>query len=323
LFDKTYFNGAYLAVEFFFIISGFFIAAASAKARDSVMAGHDDLGRSFVSLQLGRFRKLAPVFLFAMAIFAVIFYINGNHSYGGLSKYLMSMIFMNNEAAVRVVPGGWFLHELFWVGALVSAIVMFCRRRAPLILAAVVSGMLWYGGYLGYNDAFWKSLDLRAVFDLSLGALLWFLAPWLNEKITIKNWAMPAFEIGALALLWVIFHNNDRTNDFAVFPVASFLVVTLYYKRESFLRFMSWRGFRPFAKITFMMYLTHLVLVEQARGWAGQFAVIGRDKFYIAMLAASIIVAFVAQLLFDRIMLVIRRIAASRKRQSGEYGQNA
>lgn len=103
-----------------------------------------------------------------------------------------------------------------------------------------------------------------------MGKIISFDALRFRPQIT--NALLLIAEITATCLLInaILLRKGQDIADFNIYFYISFLVGLLYFKKERFLKFLSWNGWERVAPLSYTIYLTHLILLEILRvHWVG------------------------------------------------------
>ncbi len=199
--DRPYAPSAYIAVDFFFVLSGFVIA----RAYGEKLAG----GMSVLAFMKARYARLYPLFLIGSVYGLVQLLLHWQASGVGradLAASVVSTVFMLPSPSFLTRSAGDILAlyplngpawSLFWelLANLVFALVLFRLKTRSLILIAAASLALLIGSVL-----FHKSLDLgwewhsvdggfaRVFFSFTLGMIIYRL-----RSSTALGWTMNSY----------------------------------------------------------------------------------------------------------------------------------
>ena len=177
---------AHTAVEFFFFVSGFYMAARACRS-----ASEESLARETWRYVIGKFRRIFPIFLVSVLIALTLLTIKRSLSIGEMLGYATNAAF---EVAM-VGSGGlyfgylngpsWFLSSLF-IGTLL--LFPLCRRYKSVFtgLASPLAAIL----LLGWLNVRWGYLELvvypaallRGIADMCVGCAIYFLYESIGGK---------------------------------------------------------------------------------------------------------------------------------------------
>lgn len=150
------FNGSYIAVEFFFVVSGCFLAAHAEKCRGSASAE-----RLTLRYMCGRFARILPAYWLSMLIFLTVQALcqapsspmdaalhAGSTLLNGWTDALLLQIFRRPSAIDYYT---WYISAMLWGAMPVYYLLLKCRRLFMRVLAplAVVVGCCHFALFVG------------------------------------------------------------------------------------------------------------------------------------------------------------------------------
>ncbi len=196
--ERNFFEGGYLGVEFFFLVSGYFLAShAYANRKDDWESTVSDTWRYLLS----KIKALYPYFICAMILNAVVRLLIVNH-YGafgmvkefGTSLPSLSLVFMGAgyDNAGFYVGNSWFISSMLLAMLVLYPLLLRFYHASTGILFPVTSVVLL--GFMsvkyGKFDTFytWTGMfylgTLRAFAEIALGASLFELVRSLKRGNT-------------------------------------------------------------------------------------------------------------------------------------------
>ena len=110
-----------LAVDGFFILSGFLLASSYNKSPENTV----DPAILFIRSTWHRIKRLAPEYLFTLLL--------GNLLY--IKRFSPSTFFLNSvfigqiNKVPSVVTGSWYVSVLFWIGCIYSALLFYKKKK--------------------------------------------------------------------------------------------------------------------------------------------------------------------------------------------------
>lgn len=241
-------------VDFFFVISGFFMYLVLSKKELSVPAYFDFIKK--------RWFRIAPAFYCSAIVYVIFFLIQDSH-YKVLYYLLTNFTFSGNLTNSNIIGPFWSLGTewhfymllpfLFWKGTDKS----FLRRLALLSAISLVFFLLVSKRIL--NDAFWKPQVITRFIEFGWGSLaaygykkkielpLWmsgrrgglFLAilityagrifmtteivEWFRYGWVLRGLAEPVMTFGFAWLMYIVITEDNPVSGFLSLPVMSYL----------------------------------------------------------------------------------------------------
>lgn len=185
-----YFHAGYLGVEFFFLVSGYFIGAYYEKHQK----GQGLLIRlkSVWIYAVSRIRRLYPLYLLALVLMLTVkTVINGWRAKEILSTvknclaefFLLQWTPLGNEV---LISAGWFVPAVFFGGLFFVALLAVMGRFGGFLIAPLISAAI-YGYYfrlIGKIDVIFSFHSvLRALAGIGFGVFLYFVCGCLRRRL--------------------------------------------------------------------------------------------------------------------------------------------
>ena len=238
-----YFSGGYLAVEFFFLVSGFLLM----RHVDTHAPGDRSPEEDAAGYLFSRYRRLWP--LYFMGVYAVGW--NAIHPDFGIADALRQAL--PEVAAVQVfwqpyeINGHlWFVSALIWASFPVYYLAR--KRRRPFThVIAPLTTLVWLAlvwrrfGYINLTspDALFPWGFLRAFAQIGLGCTLYELSRLIAKKAlhpAVLTAVRLALTAAVAALFWA---GNGTTDGFAAVFVLALWVLSLFAGDGLFGKFLS------------------------------------------------------------------------------------
>lgn len=269
-FPPEHFIRGYLAVEFFFMLSGFFLANTCIKHKIT----------SPYSWWVRRVKKIYPIFLYSLAILFILKFAFSNENFldfcANNEAILYEALFLNRSgfSFYTINAPDWYISCLLLAGFFYVSLLHFGEKYlAPLIIPIIIliSGTYINSTY-GYLDVHSKLIlniidigMIRAFMDMGLGILLYYSLdhPWpLKNNIYISS----IFELITTALLcYLLINNHHSPYDLLVLPVFMILIFSSYKCRGVVTIFLSTSFFRFINKFSLYLYLTHIIVIQYGK----------------------------------------------------------
>ena len=266
-----------IAVDGFFIISGFFLA----KSTNKIKKEYRDNWTLFLKFNLHRYIRLFPEFFATITLSALVYYFVLDIKL--FNSIPVNLIFISQINTIDgVLNGSWFVSVLYYAGALLSVILLFSKDniKYSLIFILTLFSFLFlysYYGNLSLNQypliADWLSIGwIKGLMDLGIGILTFSVAE-ISNKNQIKFQTKPAIVIALIALIFVLYagiHFGLGRRDFLCLPGYAVLIylcsidqTQLALKEISGKR---WGGVLKslsyFSIPTYAWYLSHCLVID-------------------------------------------------------------
>jgi peptidoglycan/LPS O-acetylase OafA/YrhL len=189
--DLDYFHAGYLGVEFFFLVSGYFIGSYYEKHQ----AGKDFVTRikSVYDYALSRLKRLYPFYLLALCLMlAVRTYITHYHLSELLSliKSCLAEFFMLQWTPLGkevLISAGWFVPAVFFGGLFFVLLLALTGKAGGFLIAPLLSFFIYryYFRLIGKIDVIFSYHSiLRGLAGIGFGVFLYFICAKLRLLIS-------------------------------------------------------------------------------------------------------------------------------------------
>lgn len=237
-FQDGTFRGGYLAVEFFFILSGFFIAKKCQKEKDNIQNDAIPEFRS-VKFFVYRYKKLMPQYLISIVVLFIAQSILldtfdlKDTLLNSFSEIIGCSIFWRPGRAINLHL--WYVSGLIWAGALVYYLML--KHKNFSICVLFPFSLLFFIGYaytsVGHIDltpAYEVQIlaFFRAFVEIGFGCVLYNIYTYIRDK-KFNPIVMTIIEAALFAaIVFIMWQTRQTTTDFiAVFLIGAFVLVTM------------------------------------------------------------------------------------------------
>lgn len=262
-----FFSHGYLAVEFFFILSGFFIYQTYSSKRIGIL-----------NYFIARSKKLVPKFLIVLFAFVLLKFVASLFITYDFKDLLCSGIKLIDDvlllSGVGVFPGKsvlgpvWYLSVLLWGGTWLYALLVYNIKFSmivffPLILLFWFTFIGFTGGYIELwhtNICFYMPL-IRGVSDMIVGIFVGYI--WNLKKNSIESKYSLFFNIAAffsLFFFFILFFVHENLDVYSIVLVP-FIIIGCINKNGWYRRYFSYSIFGYLGKISFDMYIVHWPII--------------------------------------------------------------
>jgi peptidoglycan/LPS O-acetylase OafA/YrhL len=252
-----------IAVDGFFVISGYFIANSCSKRLCSISVGNE--WNVFTSFTFHRFKRLWIEYAFAVVITiilsALVFH-KTNTSTLPLNLLLITQI----NRVGGIINGSWYISVLFWEGALISWFLICFREeigRFVIYAGAFLSFAYLYGVYgnLSINAYpllfnFLSAGFLKGFMDMGLGIAVY---EFCQKFCKIRKNKLVIEFLESVALIFIVYSMAGTLGHRDFLGVIGFAILMglLSFKEGFIYKFLNLKFWSEFNKSSYMLYLTH------------------------------------------------------------------
>lgn len=298
-------NGA-IAVEFFFILSGYLSAVHFSKRDNSI----ENKMCTAMKYSLGKALRLLPYAAFGTLCLYAYYLLVGNKGESFLSKISIlrnlpgELSFMTMSGAMPLNITDIKSAQLWFVSALMIALPIVCFLY--LRFEDVFKGwIVWFlppllYGYLAYRDDTlfnWSSSNglivsgmVRALAGITLGFAAFYVTNWINKKnirnVFVKIMAT-LYVLAALAYVVIFVCRENKIYDqiFAVYII--FFMIVLAFSNLSYTRVLEnlkiSKAFEYLGKLAMPMYCLHWTVISCATKFTNNMTCIEGIAFDMAI----------------------------------------
>ena len=318
-----YGKGGYIAVEFFFLVSGFLLAKNIYDDNISI--------KEFV---LKRIKRLYPMYIFALFLYIALIAALGFTTSGfGLREYINTIIEQlvgqwQNVFMLQVFDGkeitvnfaAWYVAALFWVSIIYFVLSKIFPRKVYTAFVAI--SVLLMGAYLfvscGQLDL-WKDYRFfvsegifRAYFEIGLGIIAYNVSRLLSQKdIKLKTGYVVVVElVGYIAVIITTLFTSGTRIDYALLLLLTVCVTLSFSEHREGL--LCNKGNNLLSRYSYGVYLNHgvfLVLI-------GFYGIPVENPSRILKLLWVLPLAIICALLGEMLIKVMRKKLEGIKRES-------
>jgi peptidoglycan/LPS O-acetylase OafA/YrhL len=260
----------YLAVDMFFLLSGFVMALSYVK--DFKGGFRWNKFRDFISKRFSRIYPIYVLLIIATCLLAKFGIIGGNHAAITLLSNLAlvqdwGLGYFNQQAGMNIIGAAWSISceaMAYLLFPLLLGISAFAKK--PVAVAAGIVCMIGlvsvaaFPGVRGPLDAVHHAHDLRqlarCLCEFTLGLLLWRI--WSTGTVTRR--VSIILEIGsALGIIALLFVPGS---DLLLVGLLAVLVLSLAVGRGPVSYLLSHRSIVYLGKVSYSLYLAHDILLR-------------------------------------------------------------
>lgn len=268
--DSKLFHVGYLGVEFFFLVSGYFIGSFYFRQLEG-----RDLGNRLKSVGhyiLSRFRRLYPLYFAALIVMLIIKLLIGQLTFSMLPSTLKSCYAeflmlqwtpLGNEV---LISADWYVPAVFFGGIFFVILLALTEKIGGYLLAPAISFFLYRYYYLliGKIDVIiYHHCILRGIAGLGLGIFIYFICqsiPAISAKL-----AAPFFIAANLIVIGVFIYSQfgHRSKwDFFIIGLYAFSLLLLMLAGTSKLPEPVQKAFGFLGKTTYPIYILQMPVIE-------------------------------------------------------------
>lgn len=223
---KGNFSGGYLGVEFFFLISGFYLMKSITKKRNQEKKGFINDGIAFLKK---RIQRLYPEYIVSICLLIIVSFIGSRGDFtvfylikDGFPDLICVQAFFVNKKINSLL---WFVSVLIWGSLLIKIVLSLISVRNYLIVANFFSFVFFIYAFLeiGFldltqNKYFYLDGFLRGFSELIIGCTIYCIVQYLNDRkicaslIVVNIISISCFSFSA----FLMFFRGDDRIDFVI-----------------------------------------------------------------------------------------------------------
>ncbi len=252
-----YYNNRAVFVEFFFILSGYFLMLSFDREQSHSCAG----------FCVKRLRRLYPEYFLAYVLLLAAMAVK--QKFIPHPETVISELFFLKS--MGIFPGGynypgWYVCTLFWGEILLYSGMAYNRRLFSRVIAPLVTifGYIWLfncGRGLG-NLEIWESFYplLRALCGLCLGVTAYEIRK-SDVLRNLKLWQGTVIELISITVIVYSVNTDENLWALAILSFFVLVLVTVYQKGYLSAVILNHRIFGTLSKLTYGMYLNQVLMI--------------------------------------------------------------
>lgn len=293
-------TGGY-SVEFFFMLSGFFLCNSFIKKFD-VSRPIVKQVLSFLFSRLKRFIPYCWLFIIASSSYHLYLYHLIGYTSNQMITYLKGLwaeVVMLNSIFVSSDPANgptWYISALIIISVFYY-LVLSCEKKLNVPIIAIPLLCSTYVLYQGYwcNNWYDYALLLRALGSIGLGITCYILVQKTSNYVCkFSCWFWQTIQLGSIIAFVLVFYRlpDSHTQILLLIPFFVFLY-TLFSVRTPLNRILNNQISQALGKISFIIYLSHSLLITRML-WQPHFDLSGDIRIiYLKMILIIILISMV------------------------------
>jgi len=301
--DRTFFHGGSIGVEFFFIVSGFFMAHSAGRIKE-----YDDLAKETKTFLWRKINIFFPYMVFGFCISVVARTLYKDGGIVALIKNcvngIVELLLLRSSGFGKVFFNGpaWYLSAMILSMAILYPFILkkgkFARQIICPLLSAFILGYLYqkYGHFRAQDtfDVFFVKGMVRGFAEISFGVVCYEIYLWMKKyKFTmLSRIIFTIIEYGSLFAI-ILYSNTETCWDMDCVSVLlmGMAIIIAASNLSIFSNFWSnLKISKYFGKFSLLLYLNHIY-------WVWIFAVIGLNMEYEEMFICYMIAAVCSALI--------------------------
>ena len=192
-----YFLSGSICVEFFFITSGYLMAASASKQTDKIKKDNKSLGLDTLNFILKKFKYFFP-YIVVVYITCIFFGISNNISIDTMVKSIFDLLLLNmfTYPSKSMIGFSWYISSMLFGMLILYPLIKKYKNTYYCVIAPIIFLILL--SYMSHNfssikkplewtELFFYRGTLRAIMELSLGSMLYKIVMYL-KKFNYKKW---------------------------------------------------------------------------------------------------------------------------------------
>ena len=306
------FGGGYLAVDFFFILSGYFLYHHSIK-KENIHS--TNVLQETAEYAMDRYKRLFPRYLLALLLSVVVCVcaLRADMNITQISAWVAKILMFDGiyvHTQIDIMPQGWYCSVLLIDSILIYFFCVkfgqkFAKKAALMLAVGIYMVLFWRYGFLNLYTQFGFGITVggfRGLAGLCMGNVLCSLGVGKRQHGRKTGWIDAVIFLASTgtifyALLWNTAYNKSD------FVILVFFLVILYYLLgdNNISRLFDRYKLGGLGNISYNMYLIHyaVAVLFDHFNWFRSF------DWKIASLAYLGVVV-ICSLLFEKIISVIK-----------------
>lgn len=303
-----YGKGSYIAVEFFFVLSGFLLAK-------KIYSSPNSLG--VFGYIWNRFTRLYPIYFIALIIYIMVleyqstpgeFLINGLRDLPGFWKQILMLTPFGNPPVFFVNIPAWYVCVLFYVSIVLFILLKNVPRKVVVpiltVVAVVILGYYFFSAgnldlFEGYKEVSIGDTEVvlgsdgifRGIADMSLGIILYNIYDKTQNKINSSHvvvYHITEFVLFISVIVASMFIYHTRL-DFVYLLVILICVYFAFLPYEN--SFFNNKFINYLGGLSYSIYLNHAIFAWVVfAGYANNWSIIRTIQYIVCVLVLSMIV---------------------------------
>jgi len=304
-----------LAVDGFFVLSGFLLAASSVRIMKSTDIAPGDM---LAISTRNRIKRLYPEYVFSILFTIVVSLAVG--LFIDWTALPFNLVFISQINGVPgIVNGSWYISVLFWTGCIYAALLFYKRKSAVYLfvpLISLVALSIMYARYTGlslnglpllYN--FLSSGWLKGFWGIGVGIMTYFACKYVSDAgIRIKYPKTICFILEIVCILLLVHclgYDHLTQKEYLVYAAYPVLIGIYYFRRETITRFLSWPKLAPITNLAYMLFLTHIVILDVIRNSSLPYHEYPRFAVYLGVVVLCVFAAYICHFVQRRLTTVL------------------
>ena len=260
----------YLAVEIFFVLSGFLLAKSYCKYKDSIK----DKLTLFKTMLINKLRRIYPEYMFFTVLVALIYYfVLKDNRFPDL--FYNIILFGESGIAQNIVDGSWFVSALFWVCFLFIGLMAWLKKTffyivAPLLFLVCVVSLFNanQSSLMQIKELIYPFVSagiLRAIAAMSVGTILYYIYEKYASELKTNKYLILLGGLGVISGIEIFYLMMNMPSKllpyniyfFTFLFILALLVFNEYLKKLFNRDFWSYLG-----DLSYTIFLTNILVFK-------------------------------------------------------------
>ena len=272
-YNNYFVKGGYIAVEFFFIVSGFYMAKKAFKKQTK------NIGKETIEYIWNVIKKLIPYLAISYIATLIIKIVYDSHKIFEWANSIWNLLLLRQVGFNSLLMN----NQLWYLTSMILAIMIlypllkkykenFIYIVSPLIILIGLGYLNKNFGWRGLDHAYqiwdkiWYTGTIRAIIEFNIGFIIYLINKKCKKveytKTGIAILTITSNFLLALVIIMIQFLDNSKNYDYIMLLFISIAIGIMISEKTKELKILSNKKIYYLEKISMPMYINHIFFIE-------------------------------------------------------------